>query len=258
MLVSMVILAVLAGLGATVWALADPVRAEWTCRWRGRTIKLVARQNAHTVYMDGLQVARKTTLARAGTSLVWTVEAEGRPVVLTANVVYTDGGGPMGRIFADGAWIGGVESGASAVLAAAALGRTVGAGAEPTDRRWAAASLLLADLRATQDPSHGEAAQRIDAGLRGVLGGLERLAAAQEAHQALGGDQSSMADARAHLEGQAVALLAALRDFHLLALTDQGAPSLDRLNDLLARAEADAEIEGRTARRLAGGVAERS
>lgn len=258
MVVALLVLATVAGLGLGALALGDRVRAEWTCEWRGRSIRLVARQNTHSLYVDGKQVAQKTTLTGAGTTLSWTIEARGSPVVLSATVVYMDGDRPVGRIFADGERIGGTDG--------EGFPPAVGVGAaspEPIDGRWSAARVLLADLRAARDSRHGEAAQRLEAGLRDVLGSLDRLVAAQEAHRALGGDHAGVATARARLEGQAGELLEALREFHLHALADSGAPSLDRINDLLAHVvadaelTADAELKGTPAGRVRRGAVER-
>jgi hypothetical protein len=231
----MIVLAAVAGLGA--YALADRRVAEWTGTIRGHQVRLVARQNTTALYVDGEQVAQKTTLRGSGASLTWELETGGDTVIVTGAVVYPDRGGPVGRIHADGQWIGGAEG--------PGLLSTTGA-PEPQDPRWTAANVLLADLR---DGRHGEAAQRIEAGLREVLGGLDRLANVGQAHRALGGDDVRVEAARARLDGQAAELLDALRDVHLLALADGDAFSQDRLDDLLARVAADAEVQDGAGRR---------
>lgn len=234
----MILLAAVAGLGA--YALADRRVAEWTGTVRGHEVRLVARQNTTALYVDGKQVAQKTTLRGSGASLTWELETGGDTVIVTGAVVYPDRGGPVGRIHADGQWIGGAE-GPGLISATGAP--------EPQDPRWAAAKVLLADLRGARDGRHGDAALRIEAGLREVLGGLDRLASVGQAHRALGGDDVPVAAARARLDGQAAELLDALRDLHLLALADGEAFSQDRLDDLLARVAADAEVQDGAGRR---------
>lgn len=231
----MIVLAAVAGLGA--YALADRRVAEWTGTIRGHQVRLVARQNTTALYVDGKQVAQKTTLRGSGASLTWTFQTGGDAVVLNGTVVYPDRGEPVGRIHADGLWIGGAEG--PGLLSATGA-------PEPQDPRWAAAKVLLGDLR---DGRHGGAAQRIEAGLREVLGGLDRLANVGQAHRALGGDDVRVEAARARLDGQAAELLDALRDLHLLALADGDAFSQDRLDDLLARVAADAEVQDGAGRR---------
>ncbi len=248
MVVAMIMVAVVAGAtGLGAWALVDRVRAEWTCTCGAHEVRLVARQNTASLYVDGRRVARKTTLSGSGATLTWRVDADGSPVVLTATVVYPDGGAPTGSIQADGQWIGGAR-GLPAVQDTRAP--------EPTDARWAAAKLLLRDLRAARDARHGEAAQRIEVGLRDVLGKHDRLASAREAHKALGGDDSRIEQARCRLDDQATELLDALREFHLLALAEGGTPSLDRLDDLLAHLAAEAEVEAPGRPRARAGAAE--
>lgn len=251
MVVTVLLLATMAGAAAVgAWALHDRVVAEWSCAWRGRTLRLVARQNTQVLYLDGVEVARKTTLRGSGATLVWKVESGGAEVVLRATVVHREGGGVVGTITADGERIGGSDGQGERALPGAAGGSAP----EPTHPLWAPSRVLLADLVATGDPRNVEAAQRIDAGLRDVLGRAARLDAAAEAHRALGGEGAAVGAARERLEGQAHALLDALRAFHVLAAGQAGAGETERLGELLARVAADAEVEGAPRGRV--GVAE--
>ncbi len=243
MVVTLVLLATMAGAAALgAWAMQDRVVAQWSCTWRGRPIRLVARQNTQVLYVDGVEVARKTTLQGSGASLSWAVESEGEEVRLVATVVHRGGGAVVGAISADGQWIGGSER------ADGAPGRSVPAdprvqAAEPIHPRWAPAKVLLADLASASDPRQVEAAQRIEAGLRDVLGRLRRIDEAEEAHRALGGQAAPIVEARARLEAQADALLDALRAFHVLAVGQADGAVAERLDELLARVAADAELE---------------
>lgn len=247
----MLLLATMAGAAAVgAWALRDPVIAEWSCSWRGRALRLVARQNTQVLYVDGVEVARKTTLKGSGATLAWRVESEGAEVVLRGTVVHREGGGVVGTITADGERIGGSEGPDGGAGVSGAPGQRA---PEPTHPLWGPAKVLLADLVATG--GNAEAAQRIDAGLRDVLARLARLDGAAEAHQALGGEGEAVAEARERLEVQAGALLDALRAFHVIALGHAGEGSTERLDELLARVAADAEVEA-PARRGRPGVTE--
>ncbi len=232
-LIAIATVAALAGTGA--WALTDRVRAEWTCTWRGRTIRLVARQNSHQLYVDGREVARKTTLAGSGVTLVWKTEAEGRDALINASVAY-EGDHPVARVLVDGAWIGGTAGDVTPTASPSTA-------PQPTDARWLAARVLLDGLGTSPDGRHREAAQRIDAGLRAILGKLDALAASARAHQTLGGDALALDSARATLEAQATALLDTLREFHVLAAAQDASQATDRLDELLARVSADAELD---------------
>lgn len=234
-----------AGLGFGASRLARLFREEWSCSWEGHQVRLVAGQNRKELFVDGKSVARKTTLSGMGATLSHTFERDGRPpVVLTATVAHPDAK-PVGRIYANGEWIGGHARQAT-------LSRSIAQPPiEPTDARWEAARRLLADLRATAEPRASEAATRLEEGLRDVLGRLDRLGAARDAHRALGGDDARVDRARARLDTQAQEMLEALREFHLVALAGGAAPSLDRVEDLLGRVAADAEVEETARARVA-------
>lgn len=215
-------------------------RVRWTGTVQGRQVELVASPQEKALYVDRVQVARKTTLSGCGATLTWTLDvAGGPPLVLTATVGYPTPKGAVGHIYADGAWIAGEPGGA--------LPPVVGAlRPEPTDARWAAARVLLVDLRAANDPGRQEAVGRLEVSLREVLDRLSRLTSAGAAHVALGGDPTSVEAARVPLDATADALLDALRKLHLLALGD-GAPT-GRIEELLARASAEAEVDSAAVR----------
>ena len=212
---------------------------EWRCTWQGHTLRLVAKQNRKELYFDGRRVAQKTTLSGSGCTLSAAIDGD-PPIALTAVIVYPAGAArPIGRLYANGQWIGGEPRASLEVPPARAE-----AVPEPVDPRWPAARQLLGDLRASGDPRATEAATRIEEGLRHVLGRLDRLAAAREAHRALGGDDQRVDSARATLDVHVQEVVEALREFHLVALSGGPAPSLDRVEDLLGRVAAEAEVEG--------------
>jgi hypothetical protein len=186
------------GVGALGVGLARRLfRREWTGEWRGQTVRLVVSRNRKELYVGGRRVAEKTTLSGNGCTLSATMREE-TPATLAAVVAYPPGSaGPVGRIYANGQWIGGEprESHDRATTSPSAT-------PEPVDARWPAARQLLGDLRAAGDPRATEAAERIEDGLRHVLGRLDRLVAAREAHLALGGDDQRLDAARAALDGR--------------------------------------------------------
>jgi hypothetical protein len=247
--------------GGIVAAVARAFRKEWNFSWNGRKVRLVAGQNRKELYVDGVRVAHKTTLSGMGTTLVWTMESGGPPVVVTASIAYpSHAPTPVGRVYANGQWIGGDPREPEAAPPKTASIAPAANRPEPTDTRWEPAKQLLADLSTSSDPRVAEAAERIDRGLRDVLGRLDRLAAAREAHAALGGDGKRLDAARARLDAQVQEVVEALREVHLVALAGGPPPSLDRVEDLVGRVEAEAEVDDAIARgqRLKNAARERS
>ncbi|MBM4365504.1 MAG: hypothetical protein FJ102_04765 [Deltaproteobacteria bacterium] len=234
------------------------LRQEWAATWHGHKLRLIAGQNNKELWVDGQRVAQKTTLSGMGTTLSWTKEEPGEaPVVFTATIRYAAGAAkPVGRLYANGQWIGGSareeEPGGSAPDPGAAPQ------ADPGDARWEPAKRLLEDLRRAKDPRANEAAARIEEGLRDVLGRLDRLAEARQAHAALGGSQAALDAPQARLDAQAQEVFEALREFHLVVIAGGPAPSLDRVEDLLRQAEAEAEVEESAANRARAGLARRT
>ena len=100
----------LVGVGYAVRALTRLFHQEWAFSWQGRQVKLVAGQNTKELWVDGACVAQKTTLSGMGCTLSWTPEEAGAaPVVFSATVSYLPGAAkPVGRVYANGQWIGGV------------------------------------------------------------------------------------------------------------------------------------------------------
>lgn len=234
--VALVVVSVIALAGGVATAAAwldRRLRKEWTCTCEGRTIRLVARQSRKELFVDGERVAAKTTLSGAGASLSWRFQGEtGPPLEVTAVIVYT-GATPTARILANGAWIGGD-----------AHAEIAGVATEPTDPRWAAARVLLADLRGVADPRLREAAGRVEAALRDLLGRHARLATARSAHATLGGDPGEIDSAQARLDGRISELVDAVRQLHLASVAQGPPTAFEPIDELIGRIVADAEVEG--------------
>ena len=211
---------------------------EWKAVWEGHEIRLVVRSTAHQLIVDGKKVAQKSIVAGSGSTLTWTIHQNGSPVVLTATVLIEGQATPVGRICAGEQWVGGTETDRVPPSASGA--------ADPKDMRWGASKVLLADLRRAGDVRLTEAAQRIEVGLRDVLGGMDHVDTARGAYAVLNGDQSTLDDAHRRLDHEANELIDALRELHRLALAGTVAPSLERVDTLLRRVAADVEVSNAT------------
>lgn len=242
----LLVMALGASTGIAIGCLAAVVvhrsRAEWSCTVRGHSVRVVATQNKKILFVDGERVMEKTTLSGCGATLTWDVPVEaGPPIVLSVTIAYPKHrAAPLGAIYADGQWIGGSPRGAPGVDVAATSTppRTA-----ITDARWPAAELLLRDLREVSRPEVTEATARIDAALTESFGKLAQLETARAAHKALGGSDAALDEAGARRQAHIVDLLDALRELHLLAVAGAAAPPLDRLDELVARVAAEAEVD---------------
>lgn len=199
-------------------------RQAWSTTVGRHAVTVVVTPSRKQLLVNGETVEAKTTLAGAGATLRGALP-DGGEVVAT---VRYEGEVARVRILVDGEPVGGDDE--SPLLSAR----------EPTDPRWTAARPMLADLASSADPRVRTAGARVDAGLRDVLGRLDRLGAAEATHTALGGAEA-LGAARTRLEERATAWLGALRELHLLALSGEGL-DLGPVEETVGRLAAEAEV----------------
>ena len=250
-------------IGGVAWALKRrrQFRQEWVGYWNDRECRLVKKMGSE-LWIDGVLV--HTHHASWGPMVEFAVQLDdpehGR-VPAIAGIQARDGAGhPSLRIGDDEVVMLAAEvSDALTESPAVQLKPSLPAPqnkAEPgRDPRLVAVGRLVAAVRAQEtDPEALAAVDHLDERIRELLGSLQRLDAAADAHAALGGDSSDVGGVQTRVEEQLTTLTDALRRLHLASAASSVASTHEELRAAVVSAEQATE-QARAAEEVGAAVA---